>query len=70
MLYEIIDECESTECYLSLIRKLGEVFSSIENLSRSFQQTDKSPTETDPDTTKGDGWITPSSNKIEFVLQD
>ncbi|XP_044263019.1 ubiquitin-protein ligase E3A [Tribolium madens] len=51
MLYDIIDECESTECYLSLIRKLGEVFSSIENLSRSFQQTDKSPNETNLDET-------------------
>lgn len=53
MLYDIIDDCESTECYLSLIRKIGEVFSSIENLSRSFLQTDKSPTETTLDASKG-----------------
>ncbi|XP_063907142.1 ubiquitin-protein ligase E3A isoform X4 [Zophobas morio] len=52
MLYDIIDDCESTECYLSLIRKIGEVFSSIENLSRSFLQTDKSPTETTLDASK------------------
>lgn len=39
ILYDIIDECEQSDSYLTLIRKLGEVFSSIENLSRSFQQT-------------------------------
>lgn len=53
MLYDIIDECEKTECYLSLIRKLGEVFSSIENLSRSFQQTEENPSETTIDTSSG-----------------
>ncbi|XP_048526235.1 ubiquitin-protein ligase E3A isoform X2 [Dendroctonus ponderosae] len=37
-LYDIIDECETTECYSPLIRTLGEIFSSIENLSKSFVQ--------------------------------
>ncbi|KAJ8984869.1 hypothetical protein NQ317_002708 [Molorchus minor] len=45
-LYEIIDECETNESYSPLIRTLGEIFSSIENLSRSFftdggQHTDR-----------------------------
>lgn len=45
-LYDIIDECETNDSYSPLIRTLGEVFSSIENLSRSFVQTEvSSPTE-------------------------
>nr|CAH7726842.1 unnamed protein product [Callosobruchus chinensis] len=35
-LYNIIDECEANDSYSPLIRTLGEIFSSIENLSRSF----------------------------------
>ncbi|XP_060524478.1 ubiquitin-protein ligase E3A isoform X2 [Cylas formicarius] len=35
-LYEIIDECEANDSYSPLIRTLGEIFSSIENLSKSF----------------------------------
>lgn len=38
-LYELIDECEANNLYLPLIRTLGEVFSNIESLSRSFQET-------------------------------
>ncbi|KAJ8931749.1 hypothetical protein NQ314_015281 [Rhamnusium bicolor] len=46
LLYDIIDECETNESYSPLIRTLGEIFSSIENLSRSFVQTEvSSPTE-------------------------
>ncbi|KAJ8914588.1 hypothetical protein NQ315_017293 [Exocentrus adspersus] len=41
-LYDIIDECESNDSYSPLIRTLGEVFSSIENLSKSFLQTELS----------------------------
>ncbi|XP_050296568.1 ubiquitin-protein ligase E3A isoform X2 [Anthonomus grandis grandis] len=45
-LYDIIDECESNETYSPLIRTLGEVFSSIENLSKSFSQEPFSATST------------------------
>lgn len=40
LLYEIIDDCEETKCYSRLIRTLGEVYSDISSLSRSFLQTD------------------------------
>lgn len=44
-LYDIIDECETNDSYSPLIRTLGEIFSSIENLSRSFLQDVSSPTD-------------------------
>lgn len=45
-LYDIIDECEANDSYSPLIRTLGEIFSSIENLSRSFpQETNSTPTD-------------------------
>ncbi|CAH1174272.1 unnamed protein product [Phaedon cochleariae] len=37
-LYDIIDECETNDSYSPLIRTIGEIFSSIENLSRSFSE--------------------------------
>ncbi|CAH1954635.1 unnamed protein product [Acanthoscelides obtectus] len=43
-LYNIIDECETNDSYSPLIRTLGEIFSSIENLSRSFLE-EPTPTE-------------------------
>ncbi|XP_076252231.1 ubiquitin protein ligase E3A isoform X2 [Rhynchophorus ferrugineus] len=43
-LYDIIDECEANETYSPLIRTLGEIFSSIENLSKSFVKEPFSPT--------------------------
>lgn len=42
MLLEIIDYCEEINCYSRLIRTLGEVYSDIDSLSRSFLQTDLS----------------------------
>ncbi|XP_030748877.1 ubiquitin-protein ligase E3A isoform X2 [Sitophilus oryzae] len=45
-LYDIIDECEANDSYSPLIRTIGEVFSSIENLSRSFAQEPFSPSST------------------------
>lgn len=45
-LYDIIDECEANETYSPLIRTLGEIFSSIENLAKSFVQEPFSPTTT------------------------
>lgn len=39
LLYEIIDECEEHNCYSRLIRTLGEVYSSIESLSKSFLES-------------------------------
>lgn len=54
ILYEIIDECEGTCCYSRLIRTLGEVYSSIKSLSRSFLQTDlNSPIDIILDKTRG-----------------
>lgn len=44
-LYDIIDECESNDSYSPLIRTLGEIFSSIENLSKSFLQEASTPTD-------------------------
>ncbi|CAG9859046.1 unnamed protein product [Phyllotreta striolata] len=44
-LYDIIDECEANNSYSPLIRTLGEIFSSIENLSKSFPQEAKSPSQ-------------------------
>lgn len=44
-LYDIIDECESNNSYSPLIRTLGEIFSSIENLSKSFLQETSTPTD-------------------------
>ncbi|XP_074032271.1 ubiquitin protein ligase E3A isoform X2 [Leptinotarsa decemlineata] len=44
-LYDIIDLCEANDSYSPLIRTLGEIFSSIENLSKSFAQDLSSPTE-------------------------
>ncbi|KAJ8958329.1 hypothetical protein NQ318_017475 [Aromia moschata] len=45
-LYDIIDDCEANDSYSPLIRTLGEIFSSIENLSRSFLQNEaNTPTE-------------------------
>lgn len=40
ILYEIIDECEQKKYYSKLIRTLGEVYSSIGSLAKSFQETD------------------------------
>lgn len=40
ILYEIIDECEEKNNYSKLIRTLGEVYSSIGSLAKSFQETD------------------------------
>lgn len=40
LLYEIIDECEEKDRYSKLIRTLGEVYSSIGSLAKSFPQTD------------------------------
>ncbi|XP_065170109.1 ubiquitin-protein ligase E3A isoform X2 [Atheta coriaria] len=54
-LYEIISECESSENYSKLIRTLGEVFSSIESLVRSFRQRVlSSPIDAILDKTAGD----------------
>lgn len=39
-LYEIIDDCESRDNYSPLIRILGEVYSDIASLSRSFLQNE------------------------------
>ncbi|XP_066246881.1 ubiquitin-protein ligase E3A isoform X2 [Euwallacea similis] len=56
-LYDIIDECETNESYSPLIRSLGEIFSSIENLSKSFPQervsSSSSPSIESPDDVKG-----------------
>lgn len=38
LLYEIIDECEEHNCYSRLIRTLGEVYSNIDSLAKSFLQ--------------------------------
>lgn len=46
ILYEIIDECEEHNCFSRLIRTLGEVYSSIESLSRSFLEDVSSPLDT------------------------
>lgn len=43
-LYDIIDECEEQQNYSKLIRSLGEVYSNIESLAKSFLQEDESPT--------------------------
>ncbi|XP_057670032.1 ubiquitin-protein ligase E3A isoform X1 [Diorhabda carinulata] len=43
-LYDIIDECEANNSYSPLIRTVGEIFSSIENLSKSFPQEPSTPT--------------------------
>lgn len=40
-LLDIIGQCKSEGSYSLLIRTLGEVFSSAEALSRSFQKTEK-----------------------------
>ena len=40
-LLDIINQCKSDGSYSLLIRTLGEVFSSAEALSRSFQKTEK-----------------------------
>lgn len=40
-LLEIIEKCKTEGSYSLLIRTLGEVFSSAEALSRSFQKTEK-----------------------------
>ena len=40
-LLEIIESCKTEGSYSLLIRTLGEVFSSAEALSRSFQKTEK-----------------------------
>lgn len=45
-LFDIIDECEASESYSPLIRTLGEIFSSIENLSKSFPQDRNSSSST------------------------
>lgn len=45
-LFDIIDECETSESYSPLIRTLGEIFSSIENLSKSFPQDRNSSSST------------------------
>ncbi|KAG5888353.1 hypothetical protein JTB14_020753 [Gonioctena quinquepunctata] len=47
-LYDIIDACEASDSYSPLIRALGEIFSSIENLSKSFAQEPITPTESSP----------------------
>ncbi|CAG9769498.1 unnamed protein product [Ceutorhynchus assimilis] len=47
-LYDIIDECETNDCYSPLIRTLGEIFSSIENLAKSFAQEPFTPPSTSP----------------------
>lgn len=44
-LYDIIDECETKDSYSPLIRTLGEIFSSIENLSKSFPQEVSTPSD-------------------------
>ncbi|KAL1508843.1 hypothetical protein ABEB36_003674 [Hypothenemus hampei] len=62
-LFEIIDECESSESYSPLIRTLGEIFSSIENLSRSFIQEPFSPS-TSPSTKN------PESDKIQYLNKE
>ncbi|CAH1114233.1 unnamed protein product [Psylliodes chrysocephalus] len=43
-LYDVIDDCEANNSYSPLIRTLGEIFSSIENLSKSFPQEAITPT--------------------------
>lgn len=42
LLYEIIDECEEQNNYSRLIRTLGEVYSDMDSLSRSFLVDDTS----------------------------
>ncbi|XP_018332233.1 ubiquitin-protein ligase E3A [Agrilus planipennis] len=42
-LFEILDDCEEHKNYARLIRTLGEIYSSIDSLSRSFLQSDTSP---------------------------
>lgn len=39
-LYEIIDKCEEKQCFAPLIRMLGEVYSDMTSLSKSFLQND------------------------------
>lgn len=39
-LYEIIDKCDEKQSYSPLIRMLGEVYSDMTSLSRSFLQSD------------------------------
>lgn len=41
-MYEIIDDCEEQKNYSKLIHTLGEVFSNVESLSRSFLQVETS----------------------------
>lgn len=54
-LYEIIDNCEEKQCYSPLIRMLGEVYSDMTSLSRSFLQNDvNSPIDAILDKTGGD----------------
>lgn len=55
LLFEIIDECEETKSYSKLIRILGEVYSDIGCLSKSFLQSEaSSPIETMLDRAGGD----------------
>lgn len=42
LLYEIIDECEEHNNYSRLIRTLGEVYSDMNSLSRSFLMNETS----------------------------
>ncbi|XP_072390654.1 ubiquitin-protein ligase E3A [Diabrotica undecimpunctata] len=53
-LYDIIDECEGNNSYSPLIRTLGEIFSSIENLSKSFPQETSTPTKSSADLENAD----------------
>lgn len=42
LLYEIIDECEEHNNYSRLIRTLGEVYSDVDSLSKSFLMSEDS----------------------------
>ncbi|XP_017772086.1 PREDICTED: ubiquitin-protein ligase E3A isoform X2 [Nicrophorus vespilloides] len=53
-LLEIIDECETCKQYSKLIRTLGQVFSNISSLTRSFRQTPSTPIDAMLDIATGD----------------